>query len=50
MNIIWSIVSVFGFVSMLLLVVGIWTHLDMKKEQREAGLHPDTERDERPYP
>ena len=45
MNIIWSIISVFGFVSMLLLVVGIWTHMDMKKEQREAKLHPDAERD-----
>jgi uncharacterized membrane protein len=35
METIWGIISVFGLVSMLLLVVGIWTHLDMRKKQRE---------------
>jgi cbb3-type cytochrome oxidase subunit 3 len=35
METIWGIISVFGLVSMLLLVVGIWTHLDLRKKQRE---------------
>ena len=37
MDLIWSIISVFGFVSLLLLVVGIWTHLDMRKKQRQES-------------
>jgi uncharacterized membrane protein len=44
MNTIWSIISVFGLVSLLLLVVGIWTHLDMRKKQRKedaAANKPD---------
>jgi len=35
MNLIWNIISVFGLVSLLLLVIGIWTHLDMRKKQRQ---------------
>ena len=35
MDLIWNIISVFGLVSMLLLVLGIWTHLDMRKKQRQ---------------
>jgi len=34
MNLIWNIISVFGLVSLLLLVIGIWTHFDMRKKQR----------------
>ena len=35
MELIWNIISVFGLVSMLMLVLGIWTHLDMRKKQRQ---------------
>lgn len=35
MNAIWDIITVFGLDSLLFLVVGIWTHLDMRKEQRQ---------------
>ena len=35
MDLIWNIISVFGLVSLLILVVGIWTHLDMRKKQRQ---------------
>jgi len=35
MDLIWDIIRVFGLVSMLLLVLGIWTHLDMRKKQRQ---------------
>jgi hypothetical protein len=44
MNTIWSIISVFGLVSMLLLMVGIWTQLDIRKKLREedAAKKPET--------
>ena len=32
-----DIVMVFGLVSLLLLVVGIWTHLDMRKAPRREA-------------
>jgi hypothetical protein len=35
MAIIWSIIAVYGFVSMLMLVLGLWTHLDTRKLQEE---------------
>jgi uncharacterized membrane protein len=35
MDLIWNIISVFGLVSLLLLVIGIWTHLDLRKKQRQ---------------
>jgi len=35
MELIWDIIIVFGLVSLLLLVLGIWTHLDMRKKQRQ---------------
>jgi len=37
MNLIWNIISVFGLVSLLLLVIGIWTHLDMRKKQSDTA-------------
>ena len=38
MNLICDIIVVFGLVSLLLLVVGIWTHLDMRKKQKQDEL------------
>jgi len=35
MNLIWSIIEVFGFVSLVLFVFGIWAHFDMQKEKRQ---------------
>jgi hypothetical protein len=35
MNIIWSIISVFGLVTLLLFGVGIWTYLDLRKQQQK---------------
>jgi cbb3-type cytochrome oxidase subunit 3 len=35
MDLIWNIAQAFGLVSLFLLVVCIWTHLDMRKKQRQ---------------
>jgi len=35
MDLIWNIIIVFGLVSLLILVVDIWTHLEMRKKQRQ---------------
>lgn len=44
MDLIWDIIIVFGLASLLLLVVGIWTHLDMRKKQREEQSTADAKR------
>jgi hypothetical protein len=43
MDLIWSIVGVFGFVSMLMLILGLWTHLDMRKKQQKESENPKAE-------
>ncbi len=35
MDLIWNIISVYGLVSMTVLALGIWAHLEMRKMQRE---------------
>jgi hypothetical protein len=35
MDFIWNVIIVFGLVSLLLLVAGIWTHFDLRKKQRQ---------------
>ena len=37
MSTIWNVISIFGLVSLLLLVVGIWTHLDTRKDRRDES-------------
>jgi hypothetical protein len=34
-------VAVFGLISLLLLVLGIWTHLDMKRKERQEKSDAD---------
>ena len=49
MDLIWDIIVVFGLVSLFILVIGIWTHLDMRKKQRQEGsvadAKPETKHD-----
>jgi hypothetical protein len=39
MDLIWDIGIVFGLVSLLILVIGIWTHLNMRKKQRKERMN-----------
>lgn len=36
MELIRDVVIVFGWVSMLLLILGLWTHLDVRRKRRET--------------
>jgi hypothetical protein len=47
MSVIWSIIEVFGFVSLLVLVLGIWAHFDMQKEKRQNEQRNKAESDKR---
>jgi len=48
MNLIWGVIIVFGLVSLLILVVGIWTQFDMSKEQRQERSFDGTKTEKKP--
>jgi len=47
MNVIWSIIQVFGLVSLLLFVFGTWAHFDMQKGKRQNDQRNKADSDKR---